>query len=123
MKIYYIALAVIIMSASLQIVNDMQIFSHHMNTQTFDSAQGKVTVMTNTTSLTDLSSDFLGVGGIVKAIGYIFNAMGTAIVIIPLLSSYGVPLAISAPIQGIIWFVYGMGAFQIISGRGVKYFE
>jgi hypothetical protein len=123
MKIYFIALGIIIMSASLQITNDMGIFAAPLPTQSFDSAEGKVTVMTNTTTATDLSNEFSGTMGLFKAIGYIINAIGAAIVIVPLLSSYNVPLAVSIPIQAVIYFVYSIGVFQIITGRGLKYYD
>lgn len=126
MKIYHIALGIIIFTASIQMVNDLGIFVTPLPTEHIDSAQGKVSRLTNTTDATavnDIANDFMGGFGILRSLGYLVSAFGAAIVIVPLLSSYQVPLTISIPIQAMIYFVYGIGIIQFLTGRGTKYYD
>ena len=52
--------------------------------------------------------------------GVFFEALKTALTIIPLLTSYGVDPVVAMMFQGPIWFVYIAAVVQFFSGRSLK---
>jgi len=52
--------------------------------------------------------------------GVFFEALKTALTIIPLLTSYGVDPIVAMMFQGPIWFVYVTAVVQFFSGRSLK---
>jgi hypothetical protein len=52
--------------------------------------------------------------------GVFFEALKTALTIIPLLTSYGIDPIVAMMFQGPIWFVYIAAILQFFSGRSLK---
>ena len=52
--------------------------------------------------------------------GVFFEALKTALTIIPLLSSYGVDPVVAMMFQGPIWLVYIAAVVQFFTGRSIK---
>lgn len=52
--------------------------------------------------------------------GVFFEALKTALTIIPLLTSYGVDPIVAMMFQGPIWFVYVAAVVQFFTGRSLK---
>ena len=123
MKIYYLMLGIMIFSASVQIVDNMHIFSINMPYTNFTSAEASVYKLTDQTQLTFLDSALAGVQMLTTSIGYLVGMLTTAITIVPLAIQYQIPIAIYAPIQAIIWTIYAMGIFQLLTGRSTKLYD
>jgi hypothetical protein len=123
MKIYYIALGIMILSAATQISNDMGIFNKQLPNTSMSLTEGQVTDLTTVPTTQSLTPDIFGVGMMVKAFTTLTSVLTAAITIIPMSIQYGIPYQIYLPIQGIVWFVYSMGLFQLITGRGTKLYD
>ena len=52
--------------------------------------------------------------------GVFFEALKTALTIIPLLTSYGVDPVVAMMFQGPIWLVYVTAVVQFFTGRSLK---
>jgi hypothetical protein len=52
--------------------------------------------------------------------GVFFEALKTALTIIPLLTSYGIDPIVAMMFQGPIWFVYIAAILQFFTGRSLK---
>lgn len=128
MRVYTVALGIYVFSLVLTMVNGLGIFQYQLPNPELDPNQGQVgiTELTSKVSNVDestLDKVFGGVGLIVNALKWMIEAFVTALTIIPLANKYQVPLPITLMFQGLIWFIYGFGIIQFLSGRGTKFME
>lgn len=124
MRIYHIALGVMVFTFALNMVNDMSIFKSPLPDQRISTTEAQVTAMVNSsTDSTDIGSEFFEVLMIIKVLKYVIGALSTTMYIVPLLQLYQIPSQIYMPIQGIIWFIYGWGVLSFLSGRSSKNYD
>lgn len=141
MKAYKIALGLFILNVAIQYLAAVNIFtagwetavsSNYSNlsgtnfTYTYDPVNGTWYMaydgnMINTTALQSYEPTGLGEGDILSAMGTFFSAMKNATIFLPFwLRSIGFPEVAVTFITAPVWFTYGAGIFQVVTGRGFK---
>jgi hypothetical protein len=56
---------------------------------------------------------------VVSLLGALLDGLKTALCILPLMASYGIPTPIALIVQGPIWFVYAVSIISFVSNRHV----
>jgi len=119
MRAYTIALALFAFGFVTGGLNGLGIFDATLPTSGATLTEAQVTEITAGATAGGASplqpiSSLLTMGGI------LWEGIKTAVTIIPLLTSYGVPPTVALLIQGPIWFVYVAGIVQFFTGRNIK---
>ena len=118
-RAYTIALALFAFGFITGGVNALGIFSVMLPGS--DMALGESQVMEITAGATSGGASPLYPITVLFTIGGVFfEALKTALTIIPLLTSYGVDPIVAMMFQGPIWFVYVAAVVQFFTGRSIK---
>ena len=118
-RAYTIALALFAFGFITGGVNALGIFSTTLPGS--DMALGESQVMEITAGATSGGASPLYPISVLFTLGGVFfEALKTALTIIPLLTSYGVDPIVAMMFQGPIWFVYVTAVVQFFSGRSLK---
>jgi hypothetical protein len=86
-------------------------------TSSFGSAQ--VTEITSGARAAPVSFHH-DVFSVVSLLGALINGLKTALCIMPLLASYGIPTSIALIVQGPIWLVYAAGIISFVTNRRIE---
>lgn len=121
MRAYTIALALFTFGFIVGMINSIALFDVTLP----DSSGGADLSESEVRELTDsASSGPLSVLQSISALfmlgGVFFQALLSALTIMPLLLSYGVHPAVALMIQGPIWLVYVVALVQFFTGRAIK---
>jgi hypothetical protein len=143
MKAYKIALGLFILNVAIQYLGAVNLFysgwdtaktSNYSNltgtnfTYTYDPINGTwymaydQNLTNNTPMLASMDQPSgLGEGDILGAMSTFFTALKNATVFLPFwLKSLGFPDIAVTFITAPVWFTYGAGVFQVVTGRGFK---
>ncbi len=119
MRAYTIALALFALGFVVGGVNALGIFSTALPGS--DMAIGESQVQEITAGATSGGASPLYPITVLFTLGGVFfEALKTALTIIPLLTSYGVDPVVAMMFQGPIWLVYIAAVVQFFSGRSLK---
>jgi len=133
MRALDIAIALVLLQASIGFINGLHIFDQGTDVIYYENDTARYREY-NITSLegavkdvgeTSVWDNILGGIGLVgSAVTLMYQMFVTVIFIYPALAhNFGVPAGISTVLQAAIWFTYALGIFQILTGRSTKLYD
>lgn len=125
MKAYYLALFMLIITATTGMVDDLGIFTPSLvvdnpNIRIEDAKNVKI----NDEGIYEYDEDMSMLGTMKTMFNVFIPAILGAVWIAPvLITKMGVPVVLTAVFQVGIWVVYFVGGLQLVTGRNIKHFE
>jgi hypothetical protein len=122
MRAYSIALALFAFGFIVGALNGLAIANTHLvaPTSSFGTAQiAEITSGSRTAPVPTIHDIF----SVVSLLGALLDGLKTALCILPLMASYGIPTSLALIVQGPIWLVYATGLISFVANRSTKHFE
>lgn len=119
MRAYSIALFFVIFGAVVGMINDMSIYDRVLPEHNVGLSDAEVQEITDGAT-NDGISVISGLSTATRLGAILLSGIITAITIVPLLTSYGIPMEIAIAIQAPIYFIYAAGIVQFFSGRSTS---
>lgn len=119
MRAYTIALALFTFGFVVGAINGLALFDVTLPGGDMTLGSSDVTEITDSATSGGASALY-SISVLLTLGGIFFEGLKTALTIVPLLTSYGVPAIVALMFQGPIWFVYVAAVVQFFTGRSIK---
>jgi hypothetical protein len=119
MRAYSIALALFAFGFIVGALNGMAIADTNLVAPTSSFGSAQVTEITNGAHSAPVSV-IHDAFSVVSLLGALVDGLKTALCILPLLASYGIPTSIALIVQGPIWLVYAAGIISFVANRRIE---
>ena len=122
MRAYSIALALFVFGFVVGALNTMAIADTHLVAPSISFGTAQIYEITN--GAQQAPPSFLHDAiSLASLFGALLEGLKTALTILPLMISYGVPTPVALIVQGPIWLVYAVGIISWVTNRSTKHFE
>jgi|SRR3990172_10619414 len=133
MRALDIAIALVLIQASIGLINEFHIFDGGSGVNYYENDTARYREY-NITNLEDSAKDIQstntwdnimgGVGLVGSAVSLIYQIFVSILFIYPALANnFGIPSQISGVLQIGIWFMYAIGIFQVLTGKSTKLYD
>jgi len=133
MRALDIAIALVLIQASIGLINEFHIFDGGSGVNYYENDPARYREY-NITNLEDSAKDIQstntwdnimgGVGLVGSAVSLIYQIFVSILFIYPALANnFGIPSQISGVLQIGIWFMYAIGIFQVLTGKSTKLYD
>jgi hypothetical protein len=122
MRAYSIALALFAFGFIGGALNTLAIADTHLVAPASSFGTAQITEITAGSRAAPISA-LHDVFSIVSLLGALLDGLKTALTILPLFASYGIPTPIALVVQGPIWLVYAIGIISFVTNRPTKHFD